>query len=75
MVWHNKHQVSDQIEEKSFFWKKQIFRFAKSDSSVFSRCAVQQSVLLDQVQQNWTVRFLKQDGPEFPGVRTNKAKQ
>jgi hypothetical protein len=52
-----------------------MLRFAKPDSSVFSRCVVRQSVLLDQVQQNQTVQFLKSDGPKFPGLRTNQAKQ
>jgi hypothetical protein len=25
MIWHNKHQVFNQIEEVSVFWKNQIF--------------------------------------------------
>jgi hypothetical protein len=44
-----------------------MFQFAKPDSSVFGRCAVRQSVLLDQVQQNWMVQFLKSEGAKFPG--------
>jgi hypothetical protein len=74
-IWHNKHQVSDQIEENSVFWKNWMFHFAKPDSSVFGRCKVQQSVLLNRVQQNQMVRFLKSEGPKFLGLRMNQAKQ
>jgi hypothetical protein len=52
-----------------------MFWFAKSDSLVFGQCVVQQTVLLDQVQQNWMVLFLKLEGPEFPGFLTKQAKR
>jgi hypothetical protein len=52
MIWHNKHQVSDRIEENLVFWKNKMFRFAKLDSPVFGRCTVWQSILQNQVQQN-----------------------
>jgi hypothetical protein len=74
MIWHIKHQVSDQIKENSGFWKNWMFRFAKPDNPVFSGCTVRQSVLLNQVQQNQTVWFLKSEGPEFPELGTNQAK-
>jgi ribonuclease HI len=57
-----------------FSRKNHMFRFAKLDSPVFSRCIVQKSILLNQVQQNRTVRFLKPDGPEFLGLWANQAK-
>jgi hypothetical protein len=44
-----------------------MFQFAKSDNPIFGRCAMWQSILLDQVQQNRIVRFLKPEGPEFLG--------
>jgi hypothetical protein len=52
-----------------------MFRFAKLDSLVFGRCGVRQSVLLDQVQQNRAVWFLKPEGPEFLGLWMNQVKQ
>jgi hypothetical protein len=73
MTWHSKHQVSDQIEENLVFWKNWMFRFAKL-SSVFSRCAVRQSVLLVQVQQNRTVQYGKLKGPEFPRLRAKRVR-
>jgi hypothetical protein len=56
------------------FLEKQMFRFAKPDSPVFGRCTVRQSILLNQVQQNWMFQFLKQEGPEFPRSWTKQAK-
>jgi hypothetical protein len=51
------------------------FSFLKrSDVPVFGRCTVHQSILFDQVQQNWMVRFLKPEGTEFPGTQMNQAK-
>jgi hypothetical protein len=40
----------------------------------FGRCTEQQSVLLNQVQQNRMVQFLKLEGPEFLGLQMNQAK-
>jgi hypothetical protein len=74
MIWHSKHKVFNQIEAYSIFWKNLMFRFAKPDSPAFGRCVVQQSVLLNQVQQNQMVRFLKPEDPEFLGFWTNQAK-
>jgi ribonuclease HI len=75
MIWRNKHQVSNRIKENSVFWKKnRIFRLAKPDSLVFGWCTVWQSVLPNQVPQNWLFRFLKPEGPEFPGSRMKQAK-
>jgi hypothetical protein len=74
MFLRMKNQVSDQIEENLVFWKNQMFQFAKPDSPVFSRCTMQKSVLLNQIQQNRTVRLLKPEGPKFPGHRTNQVK-
>jgi hypothetical protein len=62
-----KHQVFDRIEEKSGFWKKWMSLFAKSDSSVFGRCTVRQSILLNEVQQNRMFWFLKPESLEFLG--------
>jgi hypothetical protein len=57
------------------FWKNRMFCFAKSNSLVFSYCTVQESVMLNQIQQNQIVRFLKPEGPEFPGLQAKQAKQ
>jgi hypothetical protein len=35
MIWHSKHQVSEQINENLVLWKIRMFRFAKPDSPVF----------------------------------------
>jgi hypothetical protein len=51
-----------------------MFQFAKSDSPVFGRCTMRQSVLLNHVQQNWMFWFLKPEGSRFPGCRTKQAK-
>jgi hypothetical protein len=72
MIWRSKHQDSDQIKEKSVFWKNWMFRFAKPDSPIFGRCAVQQSILLNQVQQNWMVQFLRSEGLEFQDFGRDK---
>jgi hypothetical protein len=74
-IWRNKHQVSEQIEENLVFWKNWMFRFTNPDSLVFSQCTVRESILLNQIQHNWTVRFLKLEGLEFPGFQTKQAKQ
>jgi hypothetical protein len=74
-IWHSKHQVSEPIEENSVFRKKRMFRFAKPKSLVFSQCIVRESILLNQIQQKWTVLFLKPEGPEFPGLRMKQARQ
>jgi hypothetical protein len=52
-----------------------MFWFIKPVSLVFSQCTVQKSILLNQIQQNWTIQFLKPNGPKFPGLRVKKAKQ
>jgi hypothetical protein len=75
MIWRSKHQVPKQIEENLVFWKNRMFWFAKSNSLVFSCCTVQESVMLNQIQQNQIVRFLKPEGPEFPGLQAKQAKQ
>jgi ribonuclease HI len=49
MIWHSKHQVSNQIEENLEFWKNRMFRFAKPNILIFNRCIVQQSILLNQI--------------------------
>jgi hypothetical protein len=49
-----------------------MFRFAKPDSPIFGRCAVQQSILLNQVQQNWMVQFLRSEGLEFQDFGRDK---
>jgi hypothetical protein len=52
-----------------------MFLFAESNSPVFSRCVVQKSVLLNQVQQNRTVWFLKPEGPKLPKLWSNQEKE
>jgi hypothetical protein len=52
-----------------------MFRFAKPDSSIFSRCTVRESILLNQIQHNRTVWFLQPEGPEFPGLQMKQVKQ
>jgi ribonuclease HI len=64
-----------QIEKNLVFWKNWMFWFAKPDRPVFRRCAVRQSVLLNQVQQNRMVQFLKSEGPNFLRFWMNQAKQ
>jgi ribonuclease HI len=66
-----KHQVFDQIKENSVSRKNRMFRFTKSDGPIFGRCAVQQSVVWDQVQKSRTVQFLKLEGPKILALRTN----
>jgi hypothetical protein len=36
MIWHSKHQVSNQIEENYIFLKNWMFQFVKSNGPVFS---------------------------------------
>jgi hypothetical protein len=69
--------VNDLVQQASDFRSNRgKFDFLeKPGSPIFGRCAVRQFVLLDQVQQNRTVLFLKSEGPKFPRPRTNQAEQ
>jgi hypothetical protein len=59
--------VNDLVQQASSLRTNQgkIGFLEKSDVPV---CIVRQSVLLNQIQQNRIVRFLKLEGPEFPGL-------
>jgi hypothetical protein len=69
--------ANDLMQQASGFQSNQEkFSFLKKpDGLIFGRCTMQQSVLLDQVQQNRIVRFLKPEGPKIPGTRMRQAKQ
>jgi hypothetical protein len=62
--------VNDLAQQASGFRSNQgkFGLLEKMDVPVFDRCAVQRSVLLNQVQENRMVRFLKPEGLEFPGL-------
>jgi hypothetical protein len=70
MIWHNKHQISNQIKENCMFYKNRMFRFTKPDGLVFGRCRVLKFILLNLIQQNWKARFQKSEVPEFLEVQT-----
>jgi hypothetical protein len=55
-------------DENTVFWKNGMVRFTKLDVPVFSQCAVRQSIMVNQVQQNRIVRFLKLEGLKFSGL-------
>jgi hypothetical protein len=51
-----------------------MFQFAKPDSSVFGRCTEQQYVLLNRVQQNRMVQFLKSGGSRISRIVDESSK-
>jgi hypothetical protein len=57
------------------FLEKLDVSVCQTGQSDFQPCTVRQSVLLNQVQQNRTVQFLKSKGPKFPGLQAKQVKQ
>jgi hypothetical protein len=68
--------VNDLAHEASSFRsnREKIGIMEKSDVPIFSQCTMQQSVLLNKIQQNRMVQFQKPKDPKFPGTQTIRVK-
>jgi hypothetical protein len=77
-VSRDENAVTNDLAQQASCFQSNRGKFCvlkKLNVPVFSRCTVQKSVLLNQIQQNWMVQFLKPDGPKLPGTQTIQGKR